>query len=127
MGERTRALKIEKIDSTPQAVVVSTGIVTVAALVAFLVWTGKDIETILALAVTAAGLFTGQYATTRKASQLDAKQDQLDAKQDQQTGKLDTVVRQTNGELKATVSDAVETGIARAVAAYRHDQEVNRG
>lgn len=101
-----------KIDSTPQAIVVTAGILTVGAIVCFLVYSGWDAETIIGMAILGAGLFTGQYATTRRASVLDAKQDQ-------QTAKLDTVVRQTNGELKAVVGAAVSDGIARGVAAAR--------
>ena len=109
-----------KIDSTPQAIVVSTGIITVGALAGFLVWSGWDAETIVGMAILAAGLFTGQYATTRRASILDAKQDQ-------QTVKIDTVMRQTNGELKAVVSAAVSDGIARGIAAAHAAEGTRRG
>ena len=108
-----------KITSWPQATVVVVGLTAVAAIVISLVRAGWDSETIIALATAAAVIVAGQYVQTRRASELDAKQDQ-------QSRTLDTVARQTNGELKATVAQAVETGIGRAVAVYRAEQEANR-
>jgi hypothetical protein len=105
-----------KIDTTPQAIVASVGIVATACLVGFLVWSGWNGETIVGFGALAIGLFAANFATTRKAAQLDAKQDQ-------QSAKLDTVVRQTDGELKSTITEAVSDGIARAVAANRQENE----
>ncbi len=105
-----------KITSWPQAVVVVAGLIAVAGIVISLVSAGWDAETIIALATAAAAITAGQYVQTRRASELDAKQDQ-------QSVVLDTVARQTNGELKATVAAAVETGIGRAVAVYRAEQQ----
>lgn len=108
-----------KITSWPQAAVVVAGLIAIAVITIALVSAGWDAETIIALAAAAAAIVTGQYVQTRRASELDAKQDQ-------QTRKIDTVVRQTNGEFKATVSAAVQEGIAAATAAYRAEQEANR-
>lgn len=108
-----------KIDNTPQAIVVSVGIVATAGLVGFLVASGWPASQIIAFATLAAGLFAGQWAAGRKSSVIDAKQDH-------QTEKLDRVVRQTNGAMHAAISEAVETGIARGVAAIR-DQETRHG
>jgi hypothetical protein len=101
-----------KINTVPQAIVASVAIVSVAALVGFLVWSGWSAASIVAFASLAAGLFAGQYVTSRKAALLDAKQDQ-------QSVKLDRVVAQTNGPMHATIAQAVESGIARGVAAAR--------
>lgn len=109
-----------KVDSTPQAIVVCTGLVTVAGLACFLVWSGWDVAAITAAAVAIAGLFGGQWATARRASVVDAKQDM-------QFETLDQVARQTDGELKKAVSDGVAAGIARGIAAARAAEETRRG
>lgn len=116
----SRGDAVLKIDSTPQAIVVSVGIVTTAGLAGFLVWSGWDAAAIIAAAGAIAGLFGGQLAVARRASVVDAKQDaQLET--------LDQVARQTNGELKATVASAVELGIARGLTAARAAQGDRRG
>lgn len=104
-----------KIDTVPQAIVASVGIVSVAGLVGFLVWSGWSAASIVAFAGLAAGLFAGQLVNSHKAAQLDAKQDQ-------QSAKLDRVVAQTNGPMHATIATAVESGIVRGVAAARWTQ-----
>jgi len=103
-----------KIDTTPQAIVVSVGILSIAGLVGFLVWSGWDAAAIAGFAALALGTIASQYATTRKASQLDAKQDV-------QTAKIDDVLAQTHGGMHASIEAAVEQGIARGVAAARRE------
>jgi hypothetical protein len=104
------------IKTWPQAIVAVAGLAAVAGILVALVLAGWSSEAVVGFAVAIAGIATGQYVNTRKTSELDAKQDQ-------QSTKLDTVVRQTNGELQETVSSAVEAGIARAVAKYRQENE----
>jgi hypothetical protein len=104
-----------KIDNTPQAIVWSTGILAIAGLVGFLAWAGWQTETIIGFATLALGLIAAQAANARKTAVVEAKTDN-------QTQDLQTLLHQTNGGLSATVADAVEKGIARAVIAYRADQ-----
>jgi ABC-type Mn2+/Zn2+ transport system permease subunit len=116
----TRGDEKLKIDNTPQAVVVSVGIVTTGALTGFLVWQGWSLEAIAAAAVAVGGVFAGQWASTRRTSVVDAKQDaQLDT--------LETIRHQTNGGLKATIDGAVATGIARGVAQALAQQQSREG
>lgn len=110
-----------KVDNTPTAIVLSVAVLTGALLVGFLVWSGWDAAAIAAFVTLAAGVFAGQLAGTRRTAQVDAKQDH-------QVQQLNTIARQTNGDLKRTVAAAVEQGIARAVIQYRREQqEANRG
>lgn len=112
LGERmdTQLRGVElKIDSMPQAIVASVGIVTAGALGAFLVWSGWSVEAIVGAVIAVAGLFGGQYVAARKSSVIDAKQDA-------QVELLQQVQHQTNGDLKKTVAAAVEDGIARGLA-----------
>jgi hypothetical protein len=104
------------IKTWPQAIVAVAGVLAVAGILIALVLAGWSSEAVVGFAVAIAGIATGQYVNTRKTSELDAKQDQ-------QSAKLDTVVRQTNGEMSAAIAQAVETGIGRAVQTYRQENE----
>lgn len=105
----TRGDETLKIDSMPQAIVVSVAIVTAGGVGALLLLQGWSPEAIAAAVLTVAGIFTGQWAVSRRASVVDAKQDaQLDT--------LETIRHQTNGGMKAAIADAVELGVARGVA-----------
>lgn len=108
-----------KIDSMPQAIVVTAGIFATSGLVGFLVWSGWSAEAIIGFAVLALGLFAGQYAAVRKASQVDAKQDQ-------QSAKLDRVVKQTNGDMRAAIAEGVSRGIAAGLAVQQQRQDDSR-
>jgi hypothetical protein len=105
----TRGDEQLKIDSMPQAIVLASGIFATAGLVGFLIWSGWSAEAIIGFATLGMGLFVGQFAAARKASQLDAKQDQ-------QSAKLDKVVKQTNGDMRAAIAEGVSRGIAAGLA-----------
>lgn len=102
------------IKSWPQATVATAGVLAVAGILVALVLAGWSSEAIIGFAVAIAGIAAGQYVQTRNTSAIDAKQDQ-------QSVKLDTVVRQTDGELKEAIAVAVQDGIARAVEQRKAD------
>jgi hypothetical protein len=104
-----------KINSWPQAVVAGVGILAVAGIVIALALAGWSAEAIIGFGGLALALVTGQYVQTRRAAVVEAKTDQ-------QTNTLEVIADQTNGRLRATVADAVEHGIQRAVTAYRAEQ-----
>lgn len=99
-----------KIDNTPTAIVASVGIVAAAALVGFLVSAGWSTEAIIGFGTLALGIVGGQAVNARKTATIEAKTDQ-------QTGTLETIARQTDGELKKAISDAVADGIDRGTRA----------
>jgi hypothetical protein len=111
--------RVTKIDSWPQAVVAVSGLVATGAIVVALVWAGWSGEAIIGFAALAAGLFTGQYVNTRRASAVEAKTDQ-------QTQTLATIVRQTNGlsheEREKLADEAADRAAVRVIAAYRNGE-----
>ena len=116
MGEGEAVQRVVKVDSWPQAVVAASGVVATGGIVVALVWAGWSGEAIIGFAALAAGLFTGQYVTTRRASAVEAKTDQ-------QTQTLATIVRQTNGlseaEREKLADEAADRAAVRVIAAYR--------
>lgn len=119
----TRGDETLKIDSMPQAIVVSVAILTAGGVGALLLLQGWSPEAIAAAVLTVAGIFTGQWAVSRRASVVDAKQDR-------QLDQLDVIQHQTNGGMRAAIAAGVEQGVARGVAqalnAQRAIQEVPR-
>lgn len=98
-----------KINSTPAAIVASVGILAIAGIIVALALAGWSGEAIVAFGALALALVTGQLVQVRKTSEVEAKTDQ-------QTQTLRVIARQTNGDLKAIVADAVADGIRRGVA-----------
>lgn len=89
-----------KINNWPTAIVAGIGILTAGAVLVFLVEAGWSAEGIAAFVTLAAGIFGGQALQARKTASVEAKTDQ-------QSETLETIVRQTNGELKRAVREAV--------------------
>lgn len=108
-----------KIDTWPQAVVAVSGVLATAGIIAALAMSGWSGEAIIGFAALAAGLFTGQYVTTRRASTVEAKTDQ-------QTATLETIVKQTNGlseqERERLADEAADRAAVRVIAAYRRGE-----
>lgn len=95
------------VKSWPQAAVLIAGIVAVGGVVVFLVNAGWDGPTIAGFAALALGVITGQSVIAHRSAVVEAKTDK-------QTKQLDTIVRQTNGELKAAVRAAVRAELDAA-------------
>lgn len=115
-GSLSRGYGELKINSGPQAAVAIAGIVAVAGMLVALILAGWSPEAIVGFVVAIAGVAAGQFMNTRKAAEIDAKTDV-------QTEKIDTIVEQTNGQMRAAISEAVQDGIAKAAAAYRAEQD----
>lgn len=97
-----------EISGWPQAVVAVAGIMSGVAGVVLLYRAGAPIEAIIGLASIAGGLFTGQFVTARRTTEVArATEAQNDA--------LATISHQVNGGLKTTVAAAVSDGIATGV------------
>lgn len=92
----------------PQAVVAVAGIVSGVAGIVLLYRAGASIEAISGLAIIAGGLFTGQFVTARRTTEV-ARQTEA------QNDTLATISHQVNGGLKTTVANAVSDGIATGV------------
>lgn len=106
-----------KVESWPQAAVVITGLITAAAVLVLLVRAGWSVDGIVAAAVAVAGIFTGQFVTTRKASVVEAKTDA-------QTETLDVIARQTNGVSTDERQDIAERAATTALRRHAADRKM---
>jgi len=110
-----------KINNWPTAIVAVVGLLTVGAVLVLLVnagWSGEGIAAFVSLTL---GIVATHLVNIRRTSSVEAKTDA-------QSQQLDTIARQTNGELKAVVATAVQEGIDRAVAKMRAEQgEIDSG
>lgn len=97
-----------KIDSTPQAIVVCVGIVAAAGLVVALAFAGWSTEAIIAFTGLIVATVTGQYVSTRQASEVKAKTAE-------QTAMISTVLEQTNGMSHTERQDIAERAAAAAI------------
>lgn len=95
------------VKSWPQAAVFIAGVVAVGGVVVCLANAGWDGQTIAAFAALALGVITGQGVMAHRSSVVEAKTDK-------QTEQLSTIVKQTNGELKAAVRAAVRAELDAA-------------
>jgi hypothetical protein len=107
--------RVIKISSWPQAVVVVVGVLVTGAVVVALVLAGWSGEAIVGFAALVAGLFTGQYVQTRKASTIEAKTDH-------QSQQLQTIVEQTNGRSEAELDEIADRAALRVIQAYRRGE-----
>lgn len=101
-----------KIDSWPQAIVVSVGLVATAGVIGFLVSAGWSAEAIIGFATLAIGLFAGQAVTARKAATVEAKTDQ-------QSETLAQIASQTNGKHDAELDEIADRAAVKVIAAYQ--------
>jgi hypothetical protein len=104
-----------KIDSWPQAVVITAAIVTGGAALVLLVARGADLPTIAAFIAAAFGVFAGQLATARKTSTVEAKTDQ-------QSATLATIQEQTNGRSEQELQHVAELTALAVVAAMKQGE-----
>jgi hypothetical protein len=101
-----------KIDSLPQAIVLTAGIVVTGGIVVALAFAGWSSEAIIGFGTLALGLFAGQYVNTRKSATIEAKTDE-------QSTKLDKIVSQTNGLSEAERDDIAERAAIKIAHMYR--------
>jgi hypothetical protein len=101
-----------KIDSWPQAIVVTAGVLVTGAVVVALAFAGWSSEAIIGFGTLAIGVFAGQYVQTRKTAQIEAKTDQ-------QSEQLATIVEQTNGKTEAELDEIADRAALRVIEAYR--------
>jgi uncharacterized membrane protein len=106
MNALSRGETALKINTVPQAVVLSVGLIAAAGLVVGLAFAGWSAEAIVGFGGLALALVTGQFVAARRASVVEAKTDQ-------QTATLDTIRRQTNG-LSAAERNDIAVRAARA-------------
>jgi hypothetical protein len=108
-----------KIDNTPTAIVASVGILAVAGLAGFLVSAGWSSGAIIGFATLALALFGGQAINARKTATIEAKTDD-------QSSTLEQIAKQTNGDMRKAISDAVADGIEKA-SRFNTDKAYGQG
>jgi Na+-transporting methylmalonyl-CoA/oxaloacetate decarboxylase gamma subunit len=97
------------------AFVAGVGLFCLFGMIVALAFAGWKPESITGMFLGLATLLAAVTAAVRKAEVVEAKTDQ-------QSESLATIERQTDGELKAAIAEAVAEGIDRAAAKYRAEQ-----